>query len=175
MGMDQGGDLGGGRLPVDGEVTLLEELGGPRSGGVHTEDRALPSGDNLHQPLGLADDERPAVPAEAMDRRHDVVTQLPSAQLGQAAERDFGMGIDPPGHLLVVDRRRPLAEDRLDRDHRLREPDVSELRRIDDVTDRVDAGYRRTHETVDRDEAPTVDLDARALEVDALGTGSAAD
>src|SRR6266508_5634071 len=173
--MNERPHLGRARLPVDGEVALLEELGRPGAGDVDAEHRAVALGDDLHQAVGLADDERPAVPAEALHLRHDVVAELACVLLGVPGERDFGMAVDPPRDLLVVDRRRLLAEDRLDGDDRLGEPDVRELGRVDHVADGVHAGHRRPHEAVDADEAAFVDLDPRAFEVDPLGARLAAD
>src|SRR5512132_3486318 len=142
-GMDERPHLRGARLPVDREVAPLEQLGRPRAGDVHTEHRPVPLGDDLHQAVGLADDERPAVPAEALYLRHDVVPELARVLLGVPGERDLGMAVDPPGDLLVVDRRRLLAEDRLDGDDRLGEPHVRELRRVHHVAHGIHARHRR--------------------------------
>src|SRR5438034_6008768 len=131
VGMDERPDLGRARLPVDREVALLQQLGRPRSGDVHAENRPVAFGDDLHEPVGLADDERPAVPAEALHLRHDVEAELACVLLGVPGERDLGMAVDAPRDLLVVDRGRLLTEDRLDCDDRLGEADVRELRGVD--------------------------------------------
>ena len=52
---------------------------------------------------------------------------------------------------------------------------MRELRRRDDVADRVHAVDARAHVAVDDDEAALVDLDAGAVEPDVLGARPAAD
>ncbi len=119
------------------------------------------SGDDLHHAVGLAHDERAAVAHPAVHRGLDVVAALLGLRLGETAERDLGMAVDAPRDLVVVERERRFAEHRLDRDDRLRERDVRELRRGHDVADRVDAVDARAHVAVDDDETALVDLDAR--------------
>ena len=68
MRLDELGDLVDRGLPVDGEVALPELLGDPRADHVHTEDCAGGAvgpllGDDLHEAVGVADDQRPAVAA----------------------------------------------------------------------------------------------------------------
>ena len=72
-------------------------------------------------PVGLADDDSPAVAGEAVQRRDDVVAALAGLLFGQPGERDLGPRVDAPGHVVVVDGRRVFPEDRLDRDDRLGE------------------------------------------------------
>ena len=86
------------------EVRLRDQLGRPRPGDVHAEDRAVALGDDLHHPVGLADDERAPVAHPAVHRRLDVVAALLGLRLGEPAERDLGVAVDAPRHLVVVDR-----------------------------------------------------------------------
>src|SRR2546423_14694403 len=51
VGVHEGGHLFGQRLPVDGQVSLGQELRGPRPGDVHAEDRAPLLGHDLHDPV----------------------------------------------------------------------------------------------------------------------------
>ena len=64
-----------------------------------------------------------------------------------------GWRVDAPRHLAVVDRGRVLAEDSLDREHALGEPDVGERRRGDGVADAPDAVLAGATALVDLDEA----------------------
>jgi hypothetical protein len=68
---------------------------------------AFPSGpflgDDLHQAVGVADDQGPAVAAPAVLGDHDVVSGLLGRLLRQPREADLGVAVDRPRHLLVVD------------------------------------------------------------------------
>src|SRR5580693_902680 len=102
-------DFVGKGLPVHREVAAAELLGHPWPTHVHTKDApggpvgAL-LGDDLHHPIGVADDLCPAVPPEGvlLDQHRDA--QLLGLLLGHAAESDLGVTVDRPGHLAVVDR-----------------------------------------------------------------------
>ena len=104
-----------------------------------------------------------------MHRRLDLVPAFFRLRLGQPVERDFGVAVDPPRDLVVVDRRRSLAQHGLDRDDRLRERDVRQLGRRNHVSDRVHAVDVGAHVPVDDDEAALVDLDLGAVETEAVG------
>ena len=64
--------------PSSREVALGEQLGRPRPGDVHAEQRAVALGDDLHQAVGLADDQRRgSLPAK---RWTDVTTSWPCSR-----------------------------------------------------------------------------------------------
>ena len=63
----------------------------------------------------------------------------------------------------------------LDAQDRLGVADVGELRRVDEVADRVDAVLAGAAELVDLDEAALVDLDAGAVEAELVGVRAPAD
>ena len=72
----------GRRLPVHRQVALAELLGDPRAHHVDAEDAPGPAvgvllGDDLHQPVGLADDHGPAVAREPVLGHDDVDARAP--------------------------------------------------------------------------------------------------
>src|SRR3954447_10987233 len=167
VGMDQRGDVGRVGLPVHAEVPLAEQLGGPWSGEVHAEQRAVGVGHQLHEPVGVAEDHRPRVPGEPARRDHDVVAALTGLLLGEPAPRHLGLAVHDPRNLLVVDRRGRLAQDGLHDHDRLGEADVRQLGRVDHVAGGEDARDVGAHLLVDHDVAPFVDLHLGALEPEA--------
>src|SRR4029453_5278564 len=66
MRMDERAHLGRARLPVNGQVALLEQRRRPGASDVHAEDRPVSLGNDLHESVGLPDDEGAAVAAEAL-------------------------------------------------------------------------------------------------------------
>ena len=117
---------------------------------------------------------RPFGAYRCFDADH-VEARLLGRLLGVAGEGHLGMAVDAPGHVVVVDRHRVLAEDVLDDDDGLGERDVGQRRGGDAVTDGVDGVLAGTAALVDLDEAPIVDLHAGAVEPEVVGGGSPAD
>src|SRR3984957_11203041 len=176
MRMDEGADLGRQGLPVDREVRLGQELARPRPDQVDAQDRAALLRYHLDHAIGLADDHRPAVAREHVLVYFDVPARRPGLGLGQAAPRHLGVGVDDPGHPVVVDGYRALAEDRVDGDDRLGVGDVGESWGADAVAYRVDVLSRGGHGgRVDVDEAAIGNRHAGRLAPDVLGDRPAAD
>src|SRR5579875_293715 len=121
------------RFPVDSEVARAELLGHPGTHEMNTEDPARSTircslRDHLHHPIDVAEDPCPAVAGEGIRLRHDVQSALTRLLLGEPRGRDLRMTVDRPRHPLVVDGGDLLAKHRADRDDRLGETDMGELR-----------------------------------------------
>src|SRR5579883_3323262 len=131
--LDEISDIARRGLPVDGEVARTELLGDPRADQVHAEDPprgaiGLPLGDDLHQPVGVADDACTAVAAEGIALGHHVEPPLDRLRLGQAGIGHLGVGVDGPWNPVVVDRGDGLTEHAAHGHDRLGETDVRQLR-----------------------------------------------
>src|SRR5664280_2646863 len=178
--LDELGDLVGGRLPVDGQVSRAELLGHPRPDHVDPENPpgcpiGSAFGHDLHHPLGIADDAGPAVAAEGILLDDHVVAGLTGGGLGQPGEGHLGMAVDGPRDPLVGDRHHRFAQDALDHHDRLGEADVGQLRRGDDVAYRPDTVRTGPHRHVGDDELPVVHCHPGALGAEPLGAGAATD
>src|SRR5579875_2321649 len=174
------GDLVGGGLPVDRQVGLAELLGHPGADHVDAEDAPGPPvrallADDLHEAVGLADDERPPVAPVGVLLGHHVVAGLLGRLLGEPGERHLRVAVDAPGHAGVVDGDHLVAQDLVDHEHPLGEADVGQLRGGHHVAAGVHARLAGPHVLVHLDEPPLVHLDLRALEAELLGQRPAAD
>ena len=85
------------------------------------------------------------------------------------------MAVDRPWHPVVGDGVGALAEDVLGHQDGLGIADVCQLRRVDDVADRVHTRLARAAVLVDLDESTIADLDAGALEPQPVGERTATD
>src|SRR5579872_1449690 len=178
--LDELGDLVGRCLPVDGEVSLAELLGDPRPDHVHSEEAPGPAvgqllGDDLHDPVRLAEDAGTAVAAEGVLLHDDVEAGRFGVLLGEPDEGHLRVAVDAPRHGSVVHRDARLAEDLLHDEDRLGETDVGQLRRRHEVARRVDALGARAHPLVDPHETPLVHLDPRPLPEEVVGERAPAD
>src|SRR5438132_11732731 len=137
---------------------------------MYTVDRAVRIGYDLDHAVGVADDHRPAIAGEHVLVHVDLFARRPGLGFGKTAPGDLGMGVNHPRHLVVVDRHRALAQDRVDGHDGLGVGDVGEPGRLDTVADRVDVLARGGHrERVDLDKAATRDPDASGFRPDVLG------
>src|SRR6266508_5980922 len=167
------GHLVHGGLPVDGQVALAQLLGDPRPGHVHPEEPAgravgVLLGDQLHHPVGVADDHGPADAGPSVLRHDDVEPGVLGRRLRQPGVGDLRVAVDAHGHPVVIDGYRVLAQDVLDGDDGLGVADVGQARRVDDVADRPHGIGAGAAALVDDHEA-AIDLDADALEPETVG------
>ena len=132
-------------------------------------------GDHLDETLGLAEDLGATVELERMLADDDV--DAGGARLGLAGTRpgDLGMAVDRPRHPVVHHGHRRLSEDLFDHQDRLGVCDVRELRRVDEITHRVDARLAGPAVLVDLGEPAIVDDHARARQAELVGEGATTD
>ena len=129
----------------------------------------------LHKPVGLAEDLGARVELERVLRHDHVVAGGLGGLLAGSGPRHLGVAVDRPRHPVVLHGQRRLAERLLDAQDRLGVADVGQLRRVDQVTDRVDAVLAGAAHLVDHDEAALVDLHAGAVEAELVGERAPAD
>src|SRR3546814_10333354 len=91
VGLDEGGHVVDGGLPVHCEVARSELLGEPGAGHVDADDAAGAAvgqllGDHLHHAVGLVDDHGPTVVVEAALMGDDVEAGLLGLLLGRSEE-----------------------------------------------------------------------------------------
>ena len=174
--VDRSYELFHGALEAKERPCLCDQIGRVRADNVYAEDLVIfRLGYDLNETTGLVDHLRFPYSTEGEFTNLDLIAFLFGLRLREAKAPDLRRGVGAARHLPIIDRRRVLSCDVLDREYTLCARCVrEEWFPGEDITDRVDSRFISSTELINVDKAPLY-TDARPLKAESFGDRSTPD